>query len=95
MTEVVGAAVFFIAVISIILFFTITMDSKTITFNNSKWKLDTYIVQENDTLFSLAERFCPKDQNKRYWISEVENFNELSESYIVKGQLIFIYRYIG
>ncbi len=47
-------------------------------------------VKNGDTLWNLAKTFCPKNQDIRKSIYEINNFNQLASSEIYPGQIIKI-----
>lgn len=43
-----------------------------------QWEEQTYIVQEGDTLWGIAEKHCPSGVDVREWIDEIQKINGLS-----------------
>ena len=56
------------------------------TMNRVEWEVDTYIVKSGDTLWAIADRYCPDIVDIREWIAEVKELNNLNDSTIHPGQ---------
>ncbi len=54
---------------------------------------DTYVVMAGDTLWSIAEEFCPDREDKREYIYDLRVRNRLESAAIYPGQEIEIWRY--
>jgi hypothetical protein len=54
---------------------------------------DTYVVRMGDTLWSIADEFCPAEMDKRDYIDDLRIRNRLAGSVIHAGQEIEIWRY--
>ncbi len=51
------------------------------------------VVQEGDTLWELAEKYGPKDQDIRKTIHEIKNTNTLNKKYLQPGDQLLIPQY--
>lgn len=60
-------------------------------FGSTNIKTEAVVIQENDTLWNIANTYCANDnsniQNK---ISEIKKINNLKNSNIYAGQTIYI-----
>lgn len=54
---------------------------------------DTYVVQMGDTLWSIAEEFCPEGEDKREYVDDIKARNRLVDVVIRPGQELEIWRY--
>ena len=54
---------------------------------------DTYVVMAGDTLWNIADEFCPDGEDKRKYIDDLRVRNRLAGSVIHAGQEIEIWRY--
>lgn len=55
---------------------------------------DTYIVMQNDTLWSIAKEHCPPDTDVREYICDIKVRNHLDGTMIYPGQELEIWRII-
>ena len=58
------------------------------TMKQVEWTEATYTVKSGDTLWEIADKYCPDIVDKREWIAEVRNLNSLHNSTIHPGQQI-------
>lgn len=58
------------------------------TMNKLEWQEETYIVKSGDTLWEIADRYCPDIVDKREWIAEVQELNNLHDSMLHPGQIL-------
>lgn len=56
------------------------------TMNKIEWQEETYIVKSGDTLWEIADKYCPDIVDKREWIAEVQELNNLHGSALRIGQ---------
>ena len=80
-----------IACASIILFVLLLLaDTMTEgTIYQIEWKQTAHIVQKGETLWDIAEKYCPNGVDIRVWIHEVEKINSIEE-YIYAGDEIVV-----
>ena len=79
----IGAAVAVIALLIILLMVLIAVQP---TMNKIEWEEETYIVKSGDTLWRIADKYCPDIVDKREWIAEVQELNNLHSSVLHPGQ---------
>lgn len=60
------------------------------TMNRIEWDEETYIVKSGDTLWEIADRYCPDIVDKREWIAEVKELNDLGSSTLHPGQMLTV-----
>lgn len=58
------------------------------TMKQIDWSEETYIVKSGDTLWTIADKYCPEIVDKREWIAEVQELNQLNNSTIHPGQML-------
>ena len=56
------------------------------TMKQIEWDEETYIVKSGDTLWTIADKYCPEIVDKREWIHEVQELNNLHGSILHPGQ---------
>lgn len=79
-----GAFMILIALIIVaVLLFAKVLESTT---DQIEWYEETYIVRRGDTLWEIADQYCPANVDKREWIYEVKCLNGLEDSSIYPGQ---------
>lgn len=54
---------------------------------------DAYEVRSGDTLWSIADKYCPDGMDKRDYIDDIAARNHLSGAVIRKGQVIEVWSY--
>ena len=47
-------------------------------------------VMDNDSVWSIAKKYCPSNMDINQYIDEVEQLNGISSNYIVKGKYLLI-----
>src|SRR5690554_2581202 len=50
--------------------------------------MQTVVVNSGDTLWTLAKRYAPTDQDLRSYVEQIRNQNNLSQSIIYPGQTL-------
>ena len=60
------------------------------TMDRVEWREETYRVQSGDSLWAIANEFCPGSVDRREWIDEVQNLNGLASSSIYPGQRLTV-----
>ena len=65
------------------------------TMNRVEWSAETYIVKSGDTLWAIADKYCPDIVDKREWIAEVKDLNRIHDSIIHPGQRLTVLVPIG
>lgn len=65
------------------------------TMNRVEWTEEIYIVRSGDTLWAIADKYCPDIVDKREWIYEVQNLNKIGDSTIHPGQRLTVLVPIG
>ena len=56
------------------------------TMKQIEWDEETYIVKSGDTLWTIADKYCPEIVDKREWIHEIQELNDLHGSILHPGQ---------
>ena len=78
------------AAVALVLFIGITLVLLLIatqsTMTKIEWDEETYIVKSGDTLWTIADKYCPEIVDKREWIHEVQELNDIHSSTIHPGQ---------
>ena len=77
-----------VLVILLIGFFLILYIAVQPSMNQIEWYEEIYIVKSGDTLWEIADEFCPEGVDKREWIYEVQTINNIHDSAIYPGQRI-------
>ena len=92
MTEAVQDIIFTVAFMVILLAFTLTLlvVFGSSPFDRDEWQEEIYIVKKGDSLWEIAGRYCPEDVDRREWIHEVEDLNEMESSKIYPGQRLIV-----
>lgn len=70
--------------------FTILVIAVQPTMNRIEWAEETYIVKSGDSLWTIADNYCPDIVDKREWIEEVKHLNKINDSTIHPGQRLTI-----
>ncbi len=78
----------FILLIAIIIFFMVAF-GVAITQPKYEWVEVEYVVQEGETLWSIAKDYCPDDMDIRDYICEIQRINNI-ESNIYAEQTIVV-----
>jgi hypothetical protein len=52
------------------------------------WNEFSYIVSDGETLWSIAEEYCPEDMDCCEYIYEIKKLNKMEKSNIITGQTI-------
>ena len=60
------------------------------TMNKIEWQEETYSVKSGDTLWEIADKYCPDIVDKREWIAEVQKLNNLHGSALRIGQKLTV-----
>lgn len=81
------AAVLFLAALLVVAFILLSQILQS-SMEKIEWREETYIVQSGDTLWEIADEFCPIDVDKREWIYEVQTINNIHGSALYPGQRI-------
>lgn len=66
-------------------------DVNTDIYTENSLKTITVYVSEGDTLWSIAELYCPKYIDIRNYITDVEKYNTLNNKTIYPGQAIVVW----
>ena len=80
-----------IAVIAVVLigaFLLLLLVATQPTMTKVEWTEETYIVKSGDSLWAIADRYCPDIVDKREWIAEVKELNNLYDSTVHPGQML-------
>lgn len=60
------------------------------TMNKVEWEEEIYIVKSGDTLWEIADLYCPDIVDKREWVEEVKELNGLYNSTVHPGQKLTV-----
>lgn len=60
------------------------------TLDRYEWEEEIYRVKAGDSLWVIAEQYCPADVDVREWIAEVRSLNDMSDSVIYAGQKLLV-----
>lgn len=66
--------IFYLVVILVLIFATLSVATRA---RGNDHKQGTYIVQPGDTIWDIAEQYCPSDMDIREWIYEVREINRI------------------
>lgn len=58
--------------------------------DRAEWQEVDYLVKSGDSLWGVAGNYCPRDVDRRDWIREVRELNDLHDSTIYPGQIITV-----
>lgn len=58
------------------------------TLNRIAWHQEIYRVKSGDTLWSLSGKYCPDIVDRREWIEEIKDLNDLKDSTLYAGQFL-------
>lgn len=56
------------------------------TMDGVEWQEEIYRVKSGDSLWKVSGLYCPDDVDRREWIAEVQELNDLEDSIIYPGQ---------
>lgn len=59
-------------------------------FDRDEWQEEIYVVKKGDSLWEIAGRYCPENVDRREWIHEIEDLNEMESSKIYPGQRLIV-----
>lgn len=60
------------------------------TMDGIDWVEEIYLVEAGDSLWAIAGQYCPDSVDRREWIAEVQQLNDLDNSYIYPGQSLIV-----
>ena len=60
------------------------------TMDRVEWQEETYRVQAGDSLWVIAEEYCPDEVDCREWIDAVKELNGMDSSTIHPGQTLTV-----
>lgn len=81
-----------ILIILLILFSIYAVTKRFNELNSVNYNEVEYIVQENDTLWSIAEKFATEHQDLREYVYKIKQVNNISTSNLEVGQTIIIFK---
>lgn len=58
--------------------------------NRVEWREETYRVQSGDSLWAISYDYCPDGVDRREWIEEIREINDLPDSNIHPGQRLTV-----
>lgn len=53
-----------------------------------EWNTFTYVISDGETLWTIAEEYCPEDMDYCEYIYKVKKLNKMEKSNIAAGQTI-------
>ena len=56
------------------------------TMDAIEWQEETYRVQMGDSLWAIAETYCPENVDRREWINAVQELNGMDDSILHPNQ---------
>ena len=65
------------------------------TMDEYRWQEEIYTVQQGDSLWSLAGKYCPEGVARGEWVDEVQRLNDLENSLIFPGDDLIVLVAIG
>lgn len=65
------------------------------TMDGYEWQEELYTVQEGDSLWSIAGRYCPDGVDRGEWVDEIQALNDLRSSIIHPGDDLIVLVAIG
>lgn len=60
------------------------------TMDGIEWEEKIYRVGKGETLWAIAEEYCPSGVDRREWIEEIRVLNDLPNSTIYAGQFLIV-----
>lgn len=60
------------------------------TLDGVEWVEETYTVSKGDSLWLIADTYCPETVDRREWIDEVQALNDMQGATIYPGQELTI-----
>ena len=60
------------------------------TMDGYEWETTFYRVKAGDSLWTIAEDYCPDGVDRREWIDEVRELNDMDDSIIHVGQRLTV-----
>lgn len=58
------------------------------TLNRIPWHQEIYRVKSGDTLWELSGKYCPDIVDRREWIEEIKDMNDMKTSKLYVGQFL-------
>ncbi|MBQ6906201.1 MAG: LysM peptidoglycan-binding domain-containing protein [Clostridia bacterium] len=59
------------------------------TLDDVVWCEDTHIVRHGETLWSISKLYCPDSVDRREWIDEIKQLNNIGDT-IYEGEEIIV-----
>lgn len=59
------------------------------TIDDVAWREDTHTVRRGETLWSISKLYCPNSVDRREWIDEIKQLNNISDT-IYEGEEIIV-----
>ena len=60
------------------------------TMSRVEWREESYRVQSGDSLWAISYEYCPDGVDRREWIAEIRELNDLPDSNIHPGQRLTV-----
>lgn len=60
------------------------------TMDGVEWQEEIYRVQSGDSLWTIANEYCPDGVDRREWIGKIRELNGLPDSLIYPGQALTV-----
>ena len=60
------------------------------TLDNYDWEEDTYRVKAGDSLWAISYDYCPENVDRREWVDEVQQLNDIDDGIIHPGQKLTV-----
>ena len=55
-----------------------------------EWREEVHRVQRGETLWSIANEYCPDQVDRREWIEEIRTLNDMTDSIVHPGQPLIV-----